>query len=94
MRIFRKIEGFWFWNVTLPRQNKRTDATRLLKKMAKVAGYKYEDCRTKTEWLYEKGWTQDQSDKYEKWFKRQVRHLPLPNRQWDIWNLMYGFRIK
>ena len=98
--IVNFIPNQWFWYVSLPLRNRREDPTRLLKKMAKIAGYKYEDCviddNGKQGWNYKLTWTQAQSDKYEKWFKKQFKDMTehYKDKNWGMWNLMYGFTIR
>ena len=69
-------------------------ATNALKKMAKVAGYKYEDCINGKNWLYGKGWTLSQRDRYKKWFYIQMasEFTYKPDNTWGMWDLMYGFK--
>ena len=93
-----KLSDIWFFYVTLPMRNRRENPKRLLRKMAKVAGYKYDDCvfindNGDKEWDYKKGWTQKQEDEYKRWFMRQIRHLGSPEKEWGMWNLMFGFKI-
>jgi len=97
MKAIRFIQDQWYWYITVPLDKRRADPIRLLKKMAKIAGYKYRDCRIEVDgkpaWDYQKGWTQAQSDRYEKWFRRRLRHSYRIDKEWGMWNLMYGFRI-
>lgn len=67
-----------------------------LRKMAKIAGYKYDDCIDGNDWMFWKTWNQKQSDRFKKWFlSRQPKGFRDQYKltQWGMFDLMYGFKI-
>lgn len=82
-------------------KRKKLDADMALRKMAKIAGYKYEDCIRKTDdgdgWNYDLEWTEKKSLKFKRWLiKRLPRYMTDRKKlyEYSMFDLHYGFRIK
>ena len=69
---------------------------RALRKMCRIAGYRYEDCLDGSDWLYQKTWTQAKSDRFKRWFVKQLPYWKkqYATSQWAMFDLCYGFKVE
>lgn len=63
--------------------------------MAKVAGYRYEDCTNGRDWFNKKEWTAKQKAKYKRWYYLQMETEMCYSLDytWEQWDRLFGFNV-